>query len=265
MPKVVGIQFKPVAKIYLFDPAGIELKEGDRVVVETERGLELGRVVLGEREIEERNILEPLKPVLRKAQEEDIHKWQEMRSKSAQDFIKAKEIIAKSDLPLKPITAEYNLDGSRFTIYFTALTRVDFRQLVRELASQFKTYIELHQLGPRDETKILGGIGPCGLTLCCSRWLTEFTPVSLKMAKEQELFLHPEKISGLCGRLLCCLAFEIEQYLKLKEKLPQKGQRLSTPLGPGEVVGANPIKETVIVELESQMIVEFPLNQVSPL
>lgn len=235
------------------------------VVVETERGLELGEVVLGEREIEEENILEPLKPVLRKAQEEDIQKWQEMREKSERDFIKAKEIISKSGLPIKPINAEYNLDGSRFTIYFTAPTRVDFRRLVRELASQFKTYIELHQLGPRDEAKILGGIGLCGLPLCCSRWLCEFVPVSLKMAREQELFLHPEKISGLCGRLLCCLAFEIEQYQKLKEKLPQKGQRLSTPLGPGKVIGTNLIKETVIVELESQMVMEFPLDQVSPL
>jgi cell fate regulator YaaT (PSP1 superfamily) len=263
MLRVVGVKLKPVGKIYFFDPAGLELKEGEEVVVETEKGLALGRVVWGQREVEEGNIIETLKPVVRKAQAEDLHHAQELQAKAGEALNKAREIIAKSGLSIKPVKAEYNWDGSRLIIYFTAPGRVDFRGLVKELASHFKTRIELHQLGARDEAKILGGIGPCGLPLCCSRWLCEFSPVSLRMAKEQELPLHPEKLSGLCGRLLCCLAFEMEQYCQLKEKLPKKGERLTTPMGPAEVVSTNPLKQTVTVELESQVVVEFPLSQVS--
>jgi cell fate regulator YaaT (PSP1 superfamily) len=172
-------------------------------------------------------------------------------------------LIEKLGLPMKLLGAEYNLDGSRLTFFFSATERVDFRQLVRELNRRFNVRVELRQLGPRDEAKLVGGFGRCGRPLCCMSFLTEFSPVSIKMAKEQNLPLNPLKISGVCGRLLCCLAYETEQYQAMKEKLPKPGQTVSTPMGVANVVGINPLKETVLVELESQATVELPLSDLT--
>lgn len=266
MPRAVGIRFQPVGKIYYFDPGGLELKAGDKVVVEGERGLELGTVVLGPQELPEDKLPSPFKPVIRLAQPEDEKRARDLAVRAGKCLKEAKEAVRRHELPMKLLQAAFTLDGHKITIYFTAPGRVDFRSLVRELSGKWKVRVELHQIGPRDETKILGGLGPCGQPLCCARWLYDFTSVSLKMAKEQELPLNPEKISGLCGRLLCCLAYELEQYHELKEKLPQIGARVSTPLGPGHVISRHPIKETVTVELdENQTVASFPLNQITPL
>ncbi|MFC1993511.1 stage 0 sporulation family protein [Chloroflexota bacterium] len=205
----------------------------------------------------------PLKPVLRKAEEGDIEREQELEEKARESLAVCGEMVAKLNLPMKLITAEYSLDGSRLSLLFSAAERVDFRELVRELTSRLKTRVELRQIGPRDEAKLVGGFGRCGRPLCCMGFLSEFTPVSIKMAKEQNLSLNPMKISGVCGRLLCCLVYENEQYRSLKEKLPKVGSRVSTPMGEATVVGVNPLQETVSVELESQATAELPASKVT--
>jgi cell fate regulator YaaT (PSP1 superfamily) len=250
-------------KVYLFDPAGLELAEGDQVVVETVRGQELGFVVQGPREVPGEERGESLKPVLRQAAPQDLERAQSLRSQEKEVLMQAREAARRLGVPMKILTAEYTLDG-KLTIYFTAEERVDFRELVRELAGRFHTRIELRQIGPRDETKILGGIGACGLPLCCARWLTEFAPVTIRMAKEQGLALNPPKISGVCGRLLCCLAYEIGNYREVRRKLPAKGKKISTAMGPAKVIETNPLKETVKVELEGGTVVEIPLAQLEP-
>jgi cell fate regulator YaaT (PSP1 superfamily) len=204
----------------------------------------------------------PLKPVLRKAEAEDISKLEELESKERNALTECGKMISQLNLPMKLLSVEYNLDGSRLTFYFSAEERVDFRELVRELAKTFKVKVELRQVGPRDEAKIIGGFGRCGRPLCCTNFLDEFTPVSIKMAKEQSLPLNPMKISGVCGRLLCCLVYENEQYQAMKLKMPKNGQRVSTASGTGTVVGNNPLKETVMVEMENQVAVELPLNEI---
>lgn len=264
MSQVVGIRFKRVGKVYYFDPAGIELKVNDYVVVQTERGPDLGRVVIAPSQVVANEVAEPLKPLLRLATPEDLKRAEEWREKIPEVVRKCQEIVSKYNLPMKLLTAEYNLDGSHLTFFFSAEGRVDFREMVRELAGTFKTRVELRQVGPRDETKLCGGCGRCGLTLCCTRHLTEFHPVSIKMAKEQDLPLHPARISGVCGRLLCCLAYEYQQYLQMKEALPPAGQRVTTPIGLATVVGGNPLKETVQVQLESQATMELPLSKIAP-
>ena len=263
MPQAVGVRFRPAGKVYLFDTAGLELVEGDQVVVETVRGQELGFVVQGPREVPGEERGESLKPVLRLATPPDLERAQSLRSQEKEVLIQARQAARRLGVPMKILTAEYTLDG-KLTIYFTAEERVDFRELVRELAGRFHTRIELRQIGPRDETKILGGIGACGLPLCCARWLTEFAPVTIRMAKEQGLALNPPKISGVCGRLLCCLAYEIENYREVRRKLPAKGKKISTPMGPAKVVETNTLKETVKVELEGGAVVEIPLAQLEP-
>jgi len=205
----------------------------------------------------------PLKQVVRKAEPEDIKRAQELEDKEREALAECGQLITKLELPMKLISAEYNLDGSRLTIFFSAAERVDFRELVRELASRLKARVELRQIGPRDEAKLIGGFGRCGRPLCCMSFLSEFTPVAIKMAKEQDLPLNPMKISGVCGRLLCCLVYENEQYRAMKKKMPKEGQRVSTPMGVASVVGSNPLKETVSVELESQAIVELPLSEIT--
>jgi cell fate regulator YaaT (PSP1 superfamily) len=232
---------------------------GDEVVVQTERGPDLGTVVSPPTEREDG---ESLRPVLRRATEEDKEAASRCCHRAGGALEEARRQVARLGLPMKLLGAEYNLDGGRLTLYFSAEGRVDFRDLVRELASVFRARIEMRQVGPRDESKILGGIGQCGQELCCHRWLTEFTPVSIRMAKEQDLALNPLKISGLCGRLLCCLSYEMGQYVQAREKLPRRGQRVITPMGPAQVVGGNPLKETVTVRLESEAVVEVPLSQV---
>jgi cell fate regulator YaaT (PSP1 superfamily) len=263
MSDVVGIRFKRAGKVYFFDPMEIDLKVGDYVVVETTRGLEMGQVVISPKQVLASELDEPLKPVIRKAEAEDIEQAQEFEQKEREALTICGELIGKLELPMKLLSAEYNFDGSRLTFFFTAEERVDFRQLVRELTSRLKTRVELRQVGPRDETKLVGGFGRCGRPLCCTSFLSELAPVSIRMAKEQGLPLNPMKISGACGRLLCCLVYENEFYHETKGKLPKEGQRISTSMGEVKVIGVNPLKETVLVELESEATVELPMSEVS--
>lgn len=263
MPNIVGVRFKRAGKVYYFDPAGMDFKVSDRVVVQTARGIELGEIVIAPEQVLENEISEELKPIMRKATDEDIKHAQEFAAREKETLAECARLAVKLNLPMKLRRAEYNMDGSRLTFFFTAEDRVDFRELLKELNAHFKTRIELRQIGPRDEAKMAGGFGRCGRHLCCASFLSEFDPVSIKMAKEQELPLDPMKISGVCGRLLCCLAYESEQYKEMKAKLPRKGQQVTTPSGAGKVTGGNPLKETVIVELESGASTEVPLSQVS--
>jgi len=263
MAEIVGVRFKRAGRVYYFDPAGIDLKANDHVVVQTTRGLELGHVVIAPKQVLASEVTGQLKPIVRKAEEDDIERAQKLADKEGEALAECGKLIAELNLPMKLVSTEYNLDRSRLTFFFTAEERVDFRELVRELTNRFKTRVELRQVGPRDEAKLIGGLGRCGRPLCCISFLSEFDPVSIRMAKEQDLPLDPMKISGICGRLLCCLVYENEQYRKLKEKLPKKGQRVSTPTGVGKVVGVNLLKETVLVELESQATVEVPLDKIT--
>jgi cell fate regulator YaaT (PSP1 superfamily) len=262
---IVGIRFKRVSKTYYFDPAGFELKVNDQVVVETARGLELGQVVIAPRDVPASEIPEPLKPVIRKAEPEDFKRMKEFAAKEKDALLDGSKVVARLNLPMKLISAEYNLDGSRVTVYFTAEERVDFRELVRELAGRLRARVELRQVGPRDEAKIVGGYGRCGRPLCCGTFLSELAPVSMKMAKDQGLPLNPMKISGCCGRLMCCLSYECQQYREMRKNLPREGQRVTTPSGPGKVVGVNPLIETLLVRLDESLVtVELPAADVTP-
>jgi cell fate regulator YaaT (PSP1 superfamily) len=226
MPLIVGIRFRPVGKVYYFDPAGVELKDGDQVVVETARGQELGRVIGIPGEIPEEEVPEGLKPVLRLAADADIEQAREMKKKEAEAISECEQLVRQLKLPMKLLRAEYSLDGNLVTIFFGAEGRVDFRELVRELSRKLKGRVELRQVGPRDETRLLGGFGRCGRPRCCATFLADFSPVSIKMAKEQDLPLNPMKISGLCGRLLCCLGYEFEQYREMKKAMPREGEKV---------------------------------------
>jgi cell fate regulator YaaT (PSP1 superfamily) len=263
MANIIGIRFKKAGKIYYFDAGEIELVAGDYAVVKTSRGMELGQVVIPPGDIEVNETGETLSPVMRKAEPEDIAKEEELNTKSEEALVECGKMIAELNLPMKLLAADYSLDSSRLTFLFSAEERVDFRELVRRLSGRFKVRVELRQVGSRDEAKLLGSYGRCGRELCCGSFLTEFTPVSIKMAKEQDLPLNPMKISGACGRLMCCLAYEGEQYRQMKEKMPKSGQRVSTRMGEATVVGSNPLKETVMVELDSEASVELPLDEVS--
>jgi cell fate regulator YaaT (PSP1 superfamily) len=263
MANIAGIRFKRAGKIYYFDADDIALEAGDYAVVKTSRGMELGQVVIAPGQVLSGKTLETLSPVIRKAEPEDIARAEELNAKAEDALIECGRMIGELGLPMKLLSAEYNLDGSRLTFQFSAEERVDFRDLVRRLTGKFKVRVELRQVGSRDEAKLLGSFGRCGRPLCCTNFLTEFTPVSIKMAKEQDLPLNPMKISGACGRLMCCLAYEGEQYRIMKEKMPKVGQRVSTRLGEATVVGNNPLKETVLVELDSEATVEMPLGEVS--
>ena len=263
MADVVGVRFKRTGKVYYFDPSDIELKVGDRVVVETTRGPELGQVVIAPSQVLASEVTKPLKPVVRKADIEDIEQADKIKQKEDEALAECTELVAKLKLPMKVISAEYNLDGSRLTIFFSAEGRVDFRELVRELSHRLKVRVEMRQVGPRDEAKLLGGFGRCGRPLCCASFLSEFSPVSIRMAKEQELPLNPMKISGICGRLLCCLGYEFEQYRIMREKMPKEGQRIKTAMGVANVVGGNPLEGTVLVEMEGGARVELSLDEIT--
>jgi cell fate regulator YaaT (PSP1 superfamily) len=263
MANIAGIRFKRAGKIYYFDAGEIPLQAGDYAVVKTSRGMELGHVVIAPGKIQVNETEESLSPVVRKAEPEDIAKEKELDTKAEEALIECGKMIAELNLPMKLLSAEYSLDNSRLTFLFSAEERVDFRELVRKLSGKFKIRVELRQVGSRDEAKLLGSYGRCGRSLCCASFLTEFSPVSIKMAKEQDLPLNPMKISGACGRLMCCLAYEGEQYKAMKEKMPKVGQRVATKMGEATVVGNNPLKETVMVELDSEATVELPLKEVS--
>ena len=262
MPEIAGVRFHQAGKVYYFDAAGIPLEVNDNVVVETSRGHELGKVVISPKQVIFNEITEPLKPVIRKAQAEDIEKAQQQQKWATNAIAKCRELVEKLKLPMKPISSQYNLDRSHLTIFFSAEKRVDFRELARELSRSLKTRVELRQVGARDEAKLIGGLGKCGFPLCCTTFLSEFEPVSIKMAKEQDIALNPMKTSGVCGRLLCCLGYEYEQYRAMKEKMPSLRQEVSTALGKAKVISCNPLKETVTVELETGVTVELPLIQI---
>lgn len=248
MTKVIGVRFRTAGKVYFFDPGDKNIKYGDHVIVETARGIEYGYVVLGTREVEEGKVVQPLKPVIRMATEEDQAIEKRNKEKEKEAFQICLEKIKKRELDMKLIDAEYTFDNNKVLFYFTADGRVDFRELVKDLASVFKTRIELRQVGVRDETKIMGGIGICGRPLCCHTYLSEFAPVSIKMAKEQNLSLNPTKISGVCGRLMCCLKNEEETYQVLNSKLPGVGDFVTTADGfKGEVHSVNVLRQLVKV------------------
>jgi len=266
MIKIIGVRFRNAGKIYYFSPGNMEIEYGDQVIVETARGIEFGHVVLGGREISDEKVVQPLKPVIRMASDEDKEKEAENRAKEKDAFKICQEKIYKHNLEMKLIDVEYTFDNNKILFYFTADGRIDFRELVKDLASIFKTRIELRQVGVRDETKIVGGIGVCGRALCCHSYLSEFIPVSIKMAKEQNLSLNPTKISGVCGRLMCCLKYEEETYEYLNSKLPGIGDYVTTDDGfRGEVISISVLRQQVkiivTVDKDEKEIREYHVDQ----
>lgn len=252
MIKVVGVRFRNVGKIYYFDPKDYEIKSGDHVIVETARGIEYGKVVLGVRQVTDDKVVHPLKEVLRVATPEDDEREAQNRAREKEAFKICQKKIREHELDMKLIDAEYTFDNNKVLFYFTADGRIDFRQLVKDLAAVFKTRIELRQIGVRDETKILGGIGICGRCLCCHTYLSEFAPVSIKMAKEQNLSLNQTKISGVCGRLMCCLKNEQDTYEELNKRLPGLGDQVTMPDGnQGIVHSVNVLRQQVKVIFEA--------------
>lgn len=251
MTKVVGVRFRNAGKIYYFDPAKYDIKAGNHVIVETARGVEMGTVMLAPKEVEDDAVVQPLKPVIRVATEADEKTAAKNKEKEKEAFKICLEKIAKHKLDMKLVDAEYTFDNNKLLFYFTADGRIDFRELVKDLAAVFRTRIELRQIGVRDETKILGGIGICGRPLCCHTYLSEFAPVSIKMAKEQNLSLNPTKISGVCGRLMCCLKNEQDTYEYLNSRLPGVGDIVTTPDGlKAEVQSVNVLRQKVKVTVE---------------
>lgn len=255
MTKVIGVRFRQAGKIYFFSPGTLHIEKGDKVIVETARGVEFGSVVSAPKEIPDEDIMQPLKSVLRIATEEDKRNEAKNREKEQEAFRVCQEKIRKHELDMKLISAEYTFDNSKVLFYFTADGRIDFRELVKDLAAVFRTRIELRQIGVRDETKIKGGIGICGRALCCHTYLSEFAPVSIKMAKEQNLSLNPTKISGVCGRLMCCLTNEEETYEELNSRLPDIGDTVTTVEGlKGEVQSVSVLRQLVkvVVNLDNE-------------
>jgi cell fate regulator YaaT (PSP1 superfamily) len=252
MVKVVGVRFQRAGKIYYFDPLDYELETSNHVIVETARGVEMGTVLIPPREVEDDKVIQPLKPVIRVATDEDEKVMEKNKEKEVEAFAICKEKIARHGLEMKLIAAEYTFDNNKLLFYFTADGRIDFRELVKDLASVFRTRIELRQIGVRDETKMLGGIGICGRELCCKAYLSDFVPVSIKMAKEQNLSLNPTKISGVCGRLMCCLKNEQETYEYLNSRMPSVGDTVTTPTGMvGQVTGVNILRQSVKIVVDN--------------
>ncbi len=266
MTRVIGVRFREAGKIYYFSPGKLEIKAGEHVIVETARGIEFGFVVLGSRDVDDSKVVQPLKTVIRMANKDDEAREENNKVKEKEAFRICKEKIRKHGLEMKLIDVEYTFDNNKILFYFTADGRIDFRELVKDLASVFKTRIELRQVGVRDETKIVGGVGICGRALCCHSYLSEFIPVSIKMAKEQNLSLNPSKISGVCGRLMCCLKNEEETYEYLNSKLPGIGDYVTTDDGlKGEVQSVNVLRQTVkvivMVERDEKEIREYKVEQ----
>jgi cell fate regulator YaaT (PSP1 superfamily) len=265
MRKIIGVRFRTAGKVYYFDPLQFDIKKDDHVIVETARGIEYGTAVSGIREIEEEKINQPLKPVIRIATERDDKQQADNKGKEKEAFQICLEKIKKHNLEMKLIDTEYTFDNNKILFYFTADGRIDFRELVKDLASVFKTRIELRQIGVRDETKVLGGMGICGRALCCHTFLSEFAPVSIKMAKEQNLSLNPTKISGVCGRLMCCLKNEEETYEDLNKRLPNVGDYVTTDDGyKGEVHSVNVLRQLVKIVVDTddeKEIMEYPVDR----
>lgn len=251
MAEIIGVRFKTVGKVYYFDPLGNKLKTGDKVIVETARGVECGDVVIANREVTQKEIVSPLKPVIRIASPQDLQLVESNRQKEKDALALCQQKIDKHKLIMKLVDVEYTFDNNKILFYFTADGRVDFRELVKDLAAVFRTRIELRQIGVRDESKMLGGLGMCGRPFCCSTFLGEFAPVSIKMAKEQGLSLNPTKISGTCGRLMCCLKYEQDVYEELLKLTPKVGAYVKTPEGKGTVIDANLLTGKLVVRLEA--------------
>ena len=249
MSNVIGVKFKTGGRVYFFDPVELEIHTGDGVIVETARGEEFGDVVSGPMEVKEEKIVAPLKPVLRVATEEDWRLRRQFAAKESEAYAICLEKIQAHKLDMKLVDVEYTYNGSKVVFYFTADERVDFRELVKDLAAVFKMRIELRQIGVRDEAKMMGGIGSCGRALCCHSWLSDFEPVSIKMAKVQNLSLNPAKISGICGRLMCCLKYENDIYMELRRGIPDIGEKIKTPDGMARVVETNVLENKIRVRL----------------
>jgi len=261
-PRVVGVRFRPAGRVYYYAPAGYELKVGQWVLAEGGKGVECGRVVIAPRQVVAAELRgEPLRPVLRPAEEDDLRLLLKFKAQEKEALRRCAARVEQHGLPMKLVESEYTFDGSRLTFYFTAEERVDFRALVRDLAGTFRTRIELRQIGARDHAKVLGGVGMCGKTLCCSSWLTEFNVVSIKMAKEQGLPLNTSKISGVCGRLMCCLAYENDNYIEAKARMPSLGEIVRGPGGSGRVVGINVPREAVELMVESGAVIHVPVRE----
>lgn len=262
MYNVVGVRFKKAGKIYYFEPGDFTINKDDFVIVETVRGVEFGRVVVPPKQVDENDVVLPLKKVLRLADEKDELIVEENKLAAKEAYEVCCEKVALHDLDMKLVDVEYTFDRNKVIFYFTADGRIDFRELVKDLASIFRTRIELRQIGVRDEAKMLGGIGPCGRMLCCSTFLGDFEPVSIKMAKDQNLSLNPTKISGLCGRLMCCLKYENDDYEEAKEKLPDIGDVVTTPDGQGIVVGLNILEQLIQIHVtELERTLEYSLEE----
>jgi cell fate regulator YaaT (PSP1 superfamily) len=259
--EVVGVRFKKAGKIYYFDPSEITVPNDEFVIVETVRGIEYGKVVISNKQVSEDDVVLPLKKVLRIADPKDKLTVEENKAAAQEAYEVCEQKVVEHGLDMKLVDVEYTFDRNKVIFYFTADGRVDFRELVKDLAAIFRTRIELRQIGVRDEAKMLGGIGPCGRMLCCSTFLGDFEPVSIKMAKDQNLSLNPSKISGLCGRLMCCLKYENDEYENAKEALPDMGEFIATPHGRGKVVGLNILERVIQVELTDERVVEFTLDE----
>ncbi len=260
MKKIVGIRFREGGKVYDFDPGHFVLSVGDHVMVKTEKGFTVGKVVTPPRRIEDDMAFPELKKIFRLATEDDLKQYDEMLQKEKKAFEFCKKRIEARGLPMRLVMVESLYDGSKITFYFTADGRVDFRELVKDLVKEFHTRIELRQVGVRNQAKMIGGLGSCGRELCCAGFLREFHPVSIKMAKEQNLSLNPSKISGACGRLMCCLKFEYESYMESKKGMPKLGKKIDTPMGRGRVIRQNIINKTVTVSLDGGTEVEFTME-----
>lgn len=264
MPFVCSIKFRGTGKVYYFAPGDLtDLRVGDHVIVETARGREMGQVAAEIHEVGDGDIVGQLKPIIRRATTSDLLDAQRYQRQEAEAVEKCKEQVARYNLPMKMVGAEYSYDGSRLTFFFTSEQRVDFRELVRELARIFRVRIELRQIGVRDEAKSVGGIGKCGRPLCCATWLNEFCPVSIRMAKQQDLPLSPMEISGLCGRLLCCLGYENDYYQSVKGRFPKVGKMISTPIGPAKVIGVSVLREKVELLFEDGSTAELTADELA--
>ncbi|OIJ17567.1 stage 0 sporulation protein [Anaerobacillus alkalilacustris] len=261
MHQVVGVRFKKAGKIYYFSPEDIDVQKGELVIVETARGIEYGKVVIGKKIVDDQDVVFPLKKVVRIANENDKTTVEENKVAAKEAFEVCLEKIQEHNLDMKLVDVEYTFDRNKVLFYFTADGRIDFRELVKDLAAIFRTRIELRQIGVRDEAKMLGGIGPCGRILCCSSFLGDFEPVSIKMAKDQSLSLNPTKISGLCGRLMCCLKYENDNYENAKQELPDIGKTIQTVHGKGRVIGLNILEKLVQVELVDERIMEYTIDE----
>lgn len=262
MFNVVGVRFKKAGKIYYFDPEGLHIEKEDLVIVETTRGIEHGIAVIPHKVVEENDVVSPLKKVIRVATNKDRLIIAENNEIEKQAFVMCLDKVREHNLEMNLVDVEFSFDKSKVVFFFTAEGRVDFRELVKDLALVFKTRIELRQIGVRDEAKMLGGIGPCGRMLCCSTFLGDFEPVSIKMAKDQNLSLNPTKISGICGRLMCCLKYENDDYESIKNIMPDVGRIIKTPLGKGEVIGLNILERIMKISLkEQEKVVEYTLDE----